>query len=264
MERKLYDVYSDHLMNSNFAPKTAGMAALVDWIINHSQVSHLRSGRRMEPKDWWQMVKPRVRNMQEERGFITIYDCIIEQPSADENELISWHYDYSRGRAVKGINFITALYTVDEVSIPVAYRLVTKTDWFTDNQGNRKRRSSVTKSEHFRSLLHTCMRNQIPFRYVLNDIWFASSENMKYIKQKLRKDFIMALKTNRKIALSQRDKRQNRFHKLDQLALPEDTVTAVFLEQVLFPVYLLPQTITNADGSTNARYLVTSDSSLTA
>ncbi|ELS30141.1 transposase IS4 family protein [Pseudanabaena biceps PCC 7429] len=43
------------------------------------------------------------------------------------------------------------------------------------------------------------MKNQIQFRYVLNDSWFASSENMRFIKGEQNKDFIMPLKDNRKM-----------------------------------------------------------------
>ena len=212
----------------------------------------------------WQMVKPSVRTMQGEEGVITIDDSIVEKPYTDENELICWHYDHAQGRMVKGINFITALYTVGEVSLPVTYRLVTKTESYLDKQGKMKRRSAVTKNEHYRAMLQNCVRNRIPFRYVLNDIWFASAENMSYVKLKLDKEFIMALKTNRKIALCQQDKLHGRYHRLNQLDLPENTVTVIYLEQVSFPLYLLRQTCTNADGSTAVRYLVTSDSALTA
>ncbi len=34
--------------------------------------------------------------------------------------------------------------------------------------------------------------NRIPFRYVLNDLWFASAENMRFVKLDLDKEFIMA------------------------------------------------------------------------
>ena len=60
------------------------------------------------------------------------------------------------------------------------------------------------------------------------------------------------------------DKLHGRYHRLNQLDLPENTVTVIYLEQVSFPLYLLRQTCTNADGSTAVRYLVTSDSALTA
>jgi hypothetical protein len=35
----------------------------------------------------------------------------------------------------------------------------------------------VTKNEHYRAMLQQCVQNQIPFKYVLNDLWFASAEN---------------------------------------------------------------------------------------
>ena len=178
----------------------------------------------LEPKDWWLMVKPHVRSIQREDGVITVDDSIVEKPYTDENEIICWHYDHAKGRTVKGINFITALYEVDDVSLPVTFRLVTKTEPYIDKDGKPKRRSAVTKNEHYRAMLQQCVQNQIPFRYVLNDIWFASAENMRFVKLDLEKEFIMALKANRKVALSAEDKQQGRYQRIDQLDLPEDTL----------------------------------------
>lgn len=264
MEFKLFDLYSDYLLSSFAATTATGMSALVDKTISHDQVSRMLNSQRLEPRDWWKIVKSSVRSMQGRDGVITIDDSIVEKPYTDENELICWHYDHAQARMVKGINFITALYTVDEVSLPVTYRLVSKTETYIDKRGKPKRRSAVTKNEHFRTMLQNCVQNRIPFRYVLNDIWFASAENMRYIKDELGKEFIMGLKSNRKIALSRQEKQQGRYHRLEQLDLPEDTVTVIYLEQVPFPLHLLRQRCTNADGSTAVRYLVTSDSSLTA
>ena len=264
MNFKLFDLYSDYLLSSFSATTATGMSALMGKAISQDQISRMRNGQQLEPADWWQMVKPSVGSMQGAEGVITIDDSIVEKPYTDENELICWHYDHAQAGMVKGINFITALYTVGEVSLPVTYRLVSKTESYIDKQGKRKRRSSVTKNEHFRAMLQNCVHNRIPCRYVLNDIWFASAENMNYIKRTLGKEFIMGLKTNRKIALSRQDKQHGHYHRLHQLDLPEDTVTVIYLEQVPFPLYLLRQTCTNADGSTAVRYLVTSDASLTA
>ena len=51
-----------------------------------------------------------MRAMQNEEGVVVIDDNSIEKLYMDENELICWHYDYSKGSKVKGINFITSLY----------------------------------------------------------------------------------------------------------------------------------------------------------
>jgi hypothetical protein len=99
---------------------------------------------------------------------------------------------------------------------------------------------------------------------VLNDLWYASAENMCFVKLDLEKEFIMALKANRKVALSAEDKQQGRYQRLDQLDVPEDTPILIYLEQVPFPLHLMRQVFTNEDGSTGVRYLVTSDLTLTA
>ena len=49
-------------------------------------------------------------------------------------------------------------------------------------------------------MLSACVTNQLPFEYVLNDLWFASVENMVHIKQTLLKDFVMPLKENRNVS----------------------------------------------------------------
>ncbi len=48
-----------------------------------------------------------------------------------------------------------------------------------------------------------CARNRISFRYVTNDLWFSSAQNMRAVKLDLRKEFVMGLKANRKVAQTQ-------------------------------------------------------------
>jgi len=264
MNYELLDLYSDYLLSSFSATTATGLSRLMANQVSHDQVSRMLNSQRLEPKDWWLMVKPHVRSTQSEDGVITIDDSIVEKPYTDEDEIICWHYDHAKGRTVKGVNFITALYEVDDISLPVTFRLVAKTEPYIDKQGRAKRRSPLTKNEQYRAMLQQCVGNQIPFRYVLNDLWFASAENMRFVKLDLCKEFIMALKSNRKIALSAEDKLHGRYQRLDQLNVLEDTLTVIYLEQVPFPLHLLRQVFTNADGSTGVRYLVTSDLTLTA
>jgi hypothetical protein len=264
MNYALLDLYSDYLLSSFAATTATGLSRLMNEDLSHDQVSRMLNSQQLEPKDWWRMIKPHVRRMQREDGVVTIDDSIVEKEYTDENEIICWHYDHAKEQTVKGINFITALYTVDEVSLPVTFRLVAKTEHYVDKGGKPKRRSPVTKNEHYRAMLRQCVRNQIPFAYVLNDLWFASAENMRFAKLDLGKEFIMALKSNRKVALSADDKENGRYQRLDQLDLPENALTTIYLEQVPFALHLLRQVFTNVDGSTGVRYLVTSDLTLTA
>lgn len=113
-------------------------------------------------------------------------------------------------------------------------------------------------------MLQAVHRNQIPFQYVLTDIWFASVENMRFVKLDVQKDFIMALKSNRNVALSETDKAQGMYQRIDQLEVPESTTCTIYLEGISFPLHLVRQVFTNKDGSTGVRYLVTSDLTLDA
>lgn len=57
---------------------------------------------------------------------------------------------------------------------------------------------------------------------------------------------------------------RGQYQRLDQLNSPEDTLTKIYLEQTSFPLHLLRQFLTNTDGSSGVRYLVTSDLILTS
>jgi len=262
--KELLDIYTDYLISSFGLTTQTGLSRLLDGAISHDQIQRhlaetLRSG-----KDLWQVVKPHVRQVQTEEGVMIVDDSISEKPYTDENEIICWHYDHTKGYSVKGINFVTALYHVGDVSLPVNYHLVEKTELYIEKKTKKeKRRSPVTKNEVYRDLLRQAAHNQIPFRYVLNDVWFASGDNMKFVKNELKRDFIMPLKTNRNVALSVEDKKQGRYVRVDSLDIEPDTVMTIYLEKVPFPIHLVKQVFTNGDGSIGILYLVTSDLDLT-
>ena len=80
-----------------------------------------------------------------------------------------------------------------EIALPVAFEIVSKTEKYIDKKtGKEKRKSKTTKNEHARQMLQAVCINKILFKYVLTDIWFASAENMRFVKLDLKKDFIMA------------------------------------------------------------------------
>jgi hypothetical protein len=190
---------------------------------------------------------------------------VEEKPYTDESELITWHYDHSTNRTIKGINLLSALYLSQGTSLPVAFGLIKKTVLVTDKKtGKDKWQSPRTKNEYARDMIASVTRKQIPFRYVLADSWFSSSENMVFIKHKAKKDFILPLKSNRKIALSAAHKKYGQWTPLSSLNLDTDAVQTVYLESVPFPVIVSAQVFTNEDGSQSILYLASSDVVLSA
>lgn len=263
MDKKLLDLYTDYLISSFGQTTATGLSQLLEGEISHDQVTRFLASPAKTSADLWQIVKPLLRKIESEDGVLLLDDSIEEKPYTDENELICWHWDHSKDRNVKGINFLTAFYATEKMNLPVAFDLVTKTEVYEDPKtGKQKRRSSMTKNERYRMLLHVCVHNQIKFKYVLNDTWYASADNMKYLKRELGKEFIMPLKSNRKVALSQDDKHRGRYQAVSTLDLPEGATTQIWLEEVEFPLLFAKQVFTNEDGSVGTLYLVSSDLTL--
>jgi len=265
LDSDLLDLYSDYLISSFGLTTATGLATLLAGSVSHDQVTRFLSEPAATSAELWQRVKPHVRSLQGEDGVLIIDDSIAEKPYTDENELICWHYDHIQGCNVKGINFVSALYHRHNISLPVGFELVTKTEWYTDPKTQEpKRRSVLSKNDLYHSLARQAVHNQIPFEFVLNDMWFASAENMRFVKLELRKDFVMPLKANRKVALSQINQRLGRFVSVETLTLEPDSPVVIYLEGVAFPLSLIKHVYTNADGSQEVVYLVCSDSTISA
>jgi hypothetical protein len=231
--------------------------------LSHDQVTRLLASEPKNSADLWKIVKPLVRAVEAPEAAISFDDSISEKPYTDENDIIAWHWSHSFERHVKGLEFLTAYYQVEGVALPIAFDIVEKTEPYVDAKtGKAKRRSPVTKNQRYLMLLRVAVHNQVPFRYVLNDVWCASADNRQYVKTTLKKDFIMPLKSNRKVALSENGNRRGRYVAVSTLEFPANTAWEVWLESVPFPVLLIKQVCKNDDVSTGIRYLVTSDLTL--
>src|SRR6201995_1779631 len=167
MDTSMLDLYTDYLISS-FGPTTAtGLSQLVDGEVSHDQVTRFLASSLKTSADLWRIVKPMIRQLQSPEGVLIFDDSIKEKPYTDENDLICWHWDHSKERYVKGINFLTAFYATEQVGLPVAFDLVTKTEAYTDTKsGKQKRRSQLTKNARYRMLLQICVHNRLQFRYV--------------------------------------------------------------------------------------------------
>lgn len=259
MNQKQLDLYTDYLSVTFGYATATGLSRMLDGNVSHDAISRFLSEREYTSRDLWKQVKSLVREVESEDGVLIIDDTVEEKPHMDENDLISWHYDHCQGRNVKGINLLNCLYHVKDISIPVAFELVLKSIRYCEISTRKERRcSEETKNEQMRRLIDASLQNQLKFSWVLADIWFASSENMEHIKQIRNKDFIMALKCNRLVALSEADWKKKRYTRLDQLEWSEQDAITGWLKGLNFPVRLARQVFKNKDGSEGILYLVCS------
>lgn len=259
---RLLDIYTDYLLSSFGATTATGLSRLLPEL-SHDQVTRMLAQQPLTDRDLWQIVKPQVRQVQSENAVLIIDDTVEEKPYTDESELITWHYDHSLGRTVKGINLLSALYLSRDVSLPVAFELIQKTLLTTDPKtGKDKWVAPQTKNEMARQMIGAVKKKQIPFRYVLADLWFSSAQNMVFIKNTAQKEFVMPLKSNRRVALSQNELRGGRWISLSSLDFTAQASYTLYLESVPFPVIVVREVFKNDDGTEGFLLLCSSDLSL--
>ena len=120
---------------------------MLEGALSHDQITRFLSGQRFDSKTLWQLVKPMVRTIEDEAGVLIFDDTIEEKPYTDENELISWHFDYSKNRTVSGINLLNCVYHAQGVTLSVACELIDKPIVYHDEKTGRSKRKS-TCSKH--------------------------------------------------------------------------------------------------------------------
>jgi hypothetical protein len=255
VKKELLDFYTDYLITSTSQTTATGLSKLLPDTISHDKITRFLSSEDYTSKQLWKLVKPIIREVSIDEGILVFDDSISEKPYTEENELVCWHYDHTKGRSVKGIGLLTGLYVgKDDISLPVVYDLIRKDT--TTAEGKRK--SSKSKNERMLECLSAAINNRLAFGWVVTDVWFASSDNMIAIKGN-DKDFIMPLKNNRKVALSTKDKANGRYLPIGSLQLEPGICKEVYLEKIPFPVTIIKEEYVNKDYSTGDMYLVCSD-----
>ena len=261
----MLDLYSDYLITSFGQTSCTKMSKMFNNNISHDKATRFLSNRnkKYNSKDLWSLIKPTIRNNETDDGVIIFDDTIINKPHTDMNDIVNYHFDHSKNISVKGINILNCFYHNDNTSSPISFEIVKKEIRFSDIKTKKeKRKASVTKNQLMQNMISLTIKNKIKFKYVLADSWFSSKDNMEYITQHHKKDFIFAIKTNRLVALSLEDKLQGKFKNISNLDLKDNQIQQVYIKGYDFPVIMTKQVFTNKDGSTGTLYLVSSDLNL--
>jgi hypothetical protein len=122
----LIDIYTDYLISSTMHKSATGLADIMQDGVSHDSYTRLLSKDVYSSKQLWMLIKSTLREHEFSEGIVVFDDTISEKPHTDENDLVCWHYDHSKGRSMKGINLLSGLYVgKNEVSIPIVYELIT-------------------------------------------------------------------------------------------------------------------------------------------
>ena len=261
MDKHLLDIYSDYLIAQNQYATATGLSDLLEGQISHDKITKFLNKQDMSSKELWLYIKPEIRKIEEDTGGVLIIDDTIEEKTyTDENEIICWHYSHAKGMVLKGVNILSCLVRYGDVALPIAYEPIRKDVVFCDIATKKvNRQSSTTKNELFRSMLAQSVGNLVKFDYVLADNWFGAKKNMEFIHYAIKKKFVIGVKANRLIAISEHDRKKNQYQNLNALLLEDGEKRIVWLKDISFPVALIKKIFRNEDGATGILYLVSND-----
>ena len=252
-----HDLYSDYLVVNQGQATATRLSALLEGHFSHDRLTRSLTQADYGSAQLWQLVKPFVHQVAQPDGVLVVDDSVEEKPYSQPNDLIGYHYDHTKGRSVKGLNQLTALYHSQGTSLPVGYHLIKRTKTVPGRKGPKKV-SEQTKQHLFRDLIRQAVSNHIPFEYVLADSWYASVENINYLINRGKK-FIVALKTNRHVALSALDNQQGQHQPMSELDWEETTQHRVWLAGVDTALSLTRLVFEHQDDRRGTLYLITSD-----
>nr|WP_083937743.1 transposase [Hymenobacter aerophilus] len=104
-------------------------------------------------------------------------------------------------------------------------------------------------------------QQQVAYRYLLADSWYASADNMTLVRQ-LGHHFVFALESSRTVALSEQARTKGQFQALHTLDFSTEHPLRVYLRAVEQVVLVIRQVFTHEDHGLGVLYLVSSDTDL--
>lgn len=117
MNKQLLDIYSDYLISSFSYTTATGLSAALSGSLSHDKITRFLSEEEYDAKTLWKLVKPVVREIESKDGILIFDNTIEEKQYTDESELISYHFDHAKGRAIKGVNILSGLYASNGVTV---------------------------------------------------------------------------------------------------------------------------------------------------
>jgi len=102
MNKERLELYTDYLLSTFGYATATGLSAMVTGQVSHDQITRFLSDEEYTSKNLWQEVKATVLKVEQEEAVLIFDDTVQEKPYTDENEVMCWHYDHCKGKAVQG------------------------------------------------------------------------------------------------------------------------------------------------------------------
>jgi hypothetical protein len=87
MNRELLELYSDYLLSAFSYTTATGLSEMTGGAMSHDKITRFLSEKELNSSELWRLVKPLVREIEDEdSGVLIIDDTIEEKPYTDDSE----------------------------------------------------------------------------------------------------------------------------------------------------------------------------------
>ena len=154
---------------------------------SHDQTNRLMRENKLTPQELRQMVRAEL--ILSENGYILFDDTVLDKRHSFAIEVVRRQWSGNEKKVIKGIGVVTCVYVNPDID----------RFWVIDYRIFDPERDGRSKIDHLLEMWQTIIHvEQIPFRTVLMDSWYATMKVMKAI-EKAGKIYYCPLKSNRQV-----------------------------------------------------------------
>ncbi len=166
-----------------------------------SNSNHFTSGM------FWEHAKAEV--MPVDEGYLVFDDTVLDKNYSHSIEMVRRQYSGNTKTLIKGIGIVNCVYVN-----PVMNKF-----WIIDHRIYAPEYDGKTKLDHMKEMFDNALyHKKIPFKGVLMDTWYATSEIMQHINHR-GKFFYCPVKDNRNIKIGNDEYKRSDSIKWDQRSL---------------------------------------------
>jgi hypothetical protein len=152
--------------------------------LQHDNVQYFLKTTRFTPRQLWQQVRPGF--VSSSRGYVLFDDTVLDKRHSQRIELVRRQYSGNAHGIIKGIGLINCVYVNSE----------TNQFWLLDYRLFAPEADGKSKLDHVADMLDQLATRHIPYRTVLMDSWYATTDLFKKLTE-AGKFFYCPLKSNR-------------------------------------------------------------------
>ncbi|MAU00381.1 MAG: transposase [Anaerolineaceae bacterium] len=157
---------------------------------SHDRINRLMRENKLTPLELRQLVRQEL--VLSENGYVLFDDTVLDKSHSFAIELVRRQWSGNAKKVIKGIGIVTCVYVNPDIG----------RFWVIDYRVYDPERDGRSKLDHLFDMWRTIVHvEQLPFRTVLMDSWYATMKVMKAI-EKADKIYYCPVKANRQVTES--------------------------------------------------------------